>query len=122
MILFLFTAWTSVFSISATDHQPPLISFENNVLEVHINHHHSKAELMDLKKQLLEKYQVKLDFVELDYGRNKKIKKIKIAVDTGIDCIGTAGGRRFLTLKPKVWFAIDYNNDSFHIGAGKHKR
>ena len=122
--LFLLLAVLPLFSFTLPASPTPLMTYEHGVLEVYINHRHSKTELLALKKELLEKYKVRLDFEELSYNKKGKIERIKIAVDGGNGCSGTASCRRGPVFKPKVWFIVDFNenaNTAFSIGAGKRK-
>ena len=93
----------------------PLITFENNKLEVMIQSHHTKAELLDLKKELKNNHNVNLDYTELSFASNGQIEKIRIEVDTNRGDSGSASSTNSLVQSPQVFFMIDYNLSLIHI-------
>ena len=120
--IFAFVALLSLLSNFQNEIKQPLVTFEDQVLEVNISHEQSKETLMELKKQLKEEHSVQLDFEKLIYNKKGKIESIRIAVKSPQGDSGTASSERVLGIAPRVWFIIDFNDkpqSSFSIGAGK---
>jgi len=122
-ILFIVTLFTLFACAEPANVSPePLMTYENNVLKVTIQSHHTKAELMELKDQLKNEFNVNLEFKELEFNSMDKIEKIKIAVESGRGESGSASSSNNLIFAPQVYFVIDFNpnaSTSFLIGGGK---
>ena len=64
-VIFAFIALFTFLACTENGPTPPLLTFENNILEVHITDGHSRETLMDLKKQLQTEYNLQLNFEDL---------------------------------------------------------
>ena len=77
---------------------------------------------MELKKQLIEEYNIRLDFTELVYKKNGRIKRVAITVDCQDGFSGSASYSKGIGRSAKVYFYRDYKrgaNDVFGVSAGK---
>ena len=100
----------------------PIMTFKNKILEVTIQSHHSEVELMMLKEDLKNNYNVDLDFTELEFDSSREIEKIRIAVDTNRGESGSASSTDSFIQSPQVFFMVNYNaktDKSFEIGGGR---
>lgn len=86
---------------------------EKNILTVTINKHATKAELLDLKKQIWDTYQIKLDYDRMDFSRNgKKLDYLSLRIEMPTGEVGTVG-TSFIAPKQVIGFHWDRNPETY---------
>ncbi|MCF8246459.1 MAG: hypothetical protein K9J37_12020 [Saprospiraceae bacterium] len=86
---------------------------ENNILTVTINKDATKAELLDLKKQIWDTYQIRLDYDRMDFSRNgKKLDYLSLRIEMPTGEVGTVG-TSFVAPKQVIGFHWDRNPETY---------
>ncbi len=103
--------------------QSPFLTQTGDKVEVNINRHATEADLMNLKKELIDKHQIQVDFTSLRFSKKGQLRGIAMSVQAPNGHSG-ACTTTLVTGKRGAYFVVDNTpgaDVSFQIGAGKRR-
>lgn len=107
---FLLLAASSIFA-----QQNKWMKDEKNILTVTITKDATKAELMDLKKKLLDTYQIKFDCPQMEFSKNgKQLKYLSLRVEMPTGEVGTVS-TTFIKPGQVIGFHFDRNEEAYDV-------
>ncbi len=110
-----------VFASQLVAAQSPYLMVSGDKIEVNITCKATKAELLELKKELLEKHQIQVDYTSLDFDKKGRLKSIAMSVKAPNGSSGTCHNDR-VKGKRGAFFMVDNTpgaKTTFLIGVGK---
>lgn len=88
---------------------------EKNVLTVSITKDATKAELLDLKKKLLEQYQIKFECPQMEFRKdNGKLRFLGLRVELPTGELGTVS-TNFIKPGQVIGFHFDRNDEAYDV-------
>ncbi|MCU0348968.1 MAG: hypothetical protein MUC59_18660 [Saprospiraceae bacterium] len=120
---FLFTLLLLVFASQLVAAQSPYLMVSGDKIEVNITRKATKAELLELKKELLDKHQIQVDFTALGFDKKGRLESIAMSVKAPNGNSGTCQTNR-VRGKRGAFFMVDNTPGAktrFSIGAGKKR-
>jgi hypothetical protein len=103
--------------------QSPMLRKEGNKLDVNITRQATEESLMELKKQLWDEHQIRLDFTHTGFDENGHLNSIAMSVAEPKGSSGTCSTTN-LRKKHSAYFVADSTPGTavaFQIGVGRRK-
>jgi hypothetical protein len=120
---FFFVFFLMVVSVKIAFAQSPMLIKEGNKLDVNITHQATEESLKELKKQLWDEHQIRLDFTHTAFDKNGHLSSISMSVAEPKGSSGTCSTMK-LRKRHSAYFVVDSSpgaSVAFQIGVGRRK-